>query len=90
MGDEPNYWLSTITFEGNSPTDVLKALADDNIEGRHLWKPMHLQPFFEQYDYIGGNNAETLFNTGICLPSDTTMTDDDLKRITDIIRGLFK
>lgn len=90
LGDEPNYWLSTITFEGVSPTEVLKALSNENIEGRHLWKPMHLQPFFDSFDYIGENNAETLFNTGICLPSDTKMLDDDLKRITDIIKGLFK
>lgn len=89
LGDEPNYWLSTITFEGVRPSDVLKALSDDNIEGRHLWKPMHLQPYFEQYDYIGGNNAETLFNTGICLPSDTKMTDDDLNRICKSISKLF-
>lgn len=89
LEDEPNYWLSTITFEGISPSDVLKALSDDNIEGRHLWKPMHLQPFFEQYDYIGGNNAKMLFNTGICLPSDTKMTDEDIERICEVIRGVF-
>lgn len=88
-GDTPNYWLSTITFDGISPSEVLNALAKENIEGRHLWKPMHLQPFFESFDYIGENNAEKLFNTGICLPSDTKMADEDLNRVCDVIRGLF-
>ena len=47
---------------------------------------MHLQPFFEKYDYIGGEVSENLFNTGICLPSDTKMTEEDLNRVVKNIR----
>lgn len=89
--DYANRWLSAITLSGDiTPTEVLEALAKENIEGRHLWKPMHLQPVFEQYDYIGGNVSEDLFNTGLCLPSDTKMTDADLQRTCDVIKGLWE
>lgn len=88
--DYSNRWLSAITLSGDiTPTEVLEALEKENIEGRHLWKPMHLQPVFEQYDYIGDNISEQLFNTGLCLPSDTKMTDEDLQRTCDVIKGLW-
>ncbi len=50
---------------------------------------MHLQPFFEKYDYIGGDVAEELFKNGVCLPSDTNMTDADLGRVCEIIKNLW-
>jgi dTDP-4-amino-4,6-dideoxygalactose transaminase len=64
-------------------------LAEENIEARPVWKPMHLQPFFAEYDFIGTGVGEKLFENGICLPSDTKMTDDDLQRVVAIIRSLF-
>lgn len=89
--DYSNRWLSCITLSGDiKPTRVLNALATENIESRPLWKPMHLQPVFAAYDYIGGDVAETLFNTGLCLPSDTKMTDEDLERVCGIIKSLWK
>lgn len=88
--DEPNYWLSVITLEGKiRPLDVIEALEKENIEARPLWKPMHLQPIFEQYDYVGRNVAETLFENGLCLPSDTKMGEIDLEKTTKIIKKLF-
>lgn len=88
--NEPNYWLSVITLNGKvRPIDVIEALEADNIESRPVWKPMHLQPFFEKYDYIGGDVSEKLFENGVCLPSDTKMTDEDLKRVVEIIKGLW-
>ena len=51
---------------------------------------MHMQPFFSEYDYIGSNVGETLFDNGVCLPSDTKMTDEDLTRICNIIKSLWK
>jgi len=71
------------------PIDIMKALEKENIESRPIWKPMHLQPFFREYDYIGGNVSEQLFKNGVCLPSDTKMTDDDLKRVCRIINKLW-
>lgn len=89
--NEPNYWLSVITLEGRvRPIDLMKALEAQNIETRPVWKPMHLQPFFADYDYIGGDVSEKLFENGVCLPSDTKMTDEDLKRVCEAIKSLWE
>lgn len=86
-----NCWLSVMTLNGSiKPLDVMLALEKENIESRPVWKPMHLQPFFEKYDYIGSNVSEKLFETGVCLPSDTKMTNEDLMRVCHIIKSLWK
>lgn len=88
--DEPNFWLSCMTLNGEiTPTEVMDALEKENIESRPVWKPMHMQPYFEKYDYVGGNVSERLFETGVCLPSDTKMKDGDLSKVTAIIKQLF-
>ncbi|NLN14181.1 MAG: aminotransferase DegT, partial [Tissierellia bacterium] len=88
--NEPNYWLSCITLSGNvRPLDILEALEENNIESRPIWKPMHLQPFYEKYDFIGTGVSEKLFENGLCLPSDTKMTDEDLDRVCSVIKGLW-
>lgn len=88
--NEPNYWLSSMTLSGNvRPIDIMEALEKENIESRPIWKPMHMQPFFAKYDFVGRDVAEQLFENGICLPSDTKMTDEDLVRISKIIKGLW-
>ncbi len=88
--NEPNYWLSVMTLNGSvRPLDVMEALEKENIESRPVWKPMHMQPFFAEYDYVGGDVSEKLFEDGVCLPSDTKMTDEDLERICAIIKGLW-
>lgn len=91
-GERANYWLSAMIIDEASPitpTMVLDALENENIEGRPIWKPMHMQPVFEEYDVVGGKVSEFLFDRGLCLPSDTKMTDDDLDRIIQIIRTLW-
>jgi dTDP-4-amino-4,6-dideoxygalactose transaminase len=89
--NEPNYWLSVMTLKGKvRPLDVMEALEKENIESRPVWKPMHMQPFFGEYDYVGGDVSEKLFENGVCLPSDTKMTDEDLERICVIIKSLWK
>lgn len=89
-----NRWLSVIQLSDDCPVkplDVMLALEKGDIESRPVWKPMHLQPVFAGCDYIdNGNVSETLFNRGVCLPSDTKMTEEDLVRICEIIRGLWK
>jgi dTDP-4-amino-4,6-dideoxygalactose transaminase len=88
--NEPNCWLSCMTLSGQvRPIDVMEALEKENIESRPVWKPMHMQPFFAKYDYVGGDVSEKLFENGVCLPSDTKVTDDDLNRICSIIKGLW-
>ncbi len=88
--NEPNYWLSVMTLNGKvRPLDVMEALEVENIESRPVWKPMHMQPFFAEYGYIGGNVSEKLFENGVCLPSDTKVTDENLERIVKIIKRLW-
>ncbi len=88
--NEPNFWLSCITLNGKvKPIDIMEALEAKNIESRPIWKPMHLQPFFKECDYINEGVSEKIFNTGVCLPSDTNMTDDDLEKVVMIIKGLW-
>ncbi|EJQ64913.1 DegT/DnrJ/EryC1/StrS family aminotransferase [Bacillus mycoides] len=88
--NEPNYWLSSMTLNGKvRPIDVMEALEKENIESRPVWKPMHLQPFFEKYDFVGTDVSEKLFENGVCLPSDTKITDEDLDRVVKIIKGLW-
>jgi dTDP-4-amino-4,6-dideoxygalactose transaminase len=123
--NEPNYWLSCITLSGRvRPLNIMVALEAENVESRPIWKPMHMQPFFEGYDFCSHNDeldkvaeliaaekedslnnagnlqieqghrnelsvAEDLFNRGVCLPSDTKMTDEDLHKVCEIIKGLW-
>ena len=94
--EEPNFWLSVITLSKDSKvsaTDVIGALEEENIEARRLWNPMNLQPLFKNYkffsSYEGESVGEDLFNRGVCLPSDTKMSDEDLQRVIDIVRELI-
>ena len=88
--NKPNFWLSCLTTQGKvKPIEIMEALEKENIESRPVWKPMHMQPFFEQYDFIGKGVSEKLFENGVCLPSDTKMTEKDLVRITGIIKELW-
>jgi dTDP-4-amino-4,6-dideoxygalactose transaminase len=94
---EPNYWLSVMTIRKNScvkPMDVMVALENENIESRPVWKPMHLQPYFEKYRFYSHCDncisiAEDIFNRGVCLPSDTNMTDEDINRVVKLVRKVF-
>ncbi|MBU7007215.1 DegT/DnrJ/EryC1/StrS family aminotransferase [Phosphitispora fastidiosa] len=88
--NEPNFWLSCMTLSGPvRPLDIMEALEAENIESRPIWKPMHRQPFFAEYDFVGDGVSEEIFEDGICLPSDTKMTGEDLERIAEIIKGLW-
>jgi dTDP-4-amino-4,6-dideoxygalactose transaminase len=88
--NEPNCWLSCITIRGKvKPIDIMVALENENIETRPIWKPMHMQPVFEGYDFIGKGVSEQIFESGVCLPSDTKMTDEDLERVCSIIKSLW-
>jgi dTDP-4-amino-4,6-dideoxygalactose transaminase len=114
-----NCWLSCITLNGQvKPLDIMLALEKENIESRPIWKPMHMQPVFDKYDFIPHYEvdvrelvaaskdeslsedvepgyiralsvSEDIFNRGVCLPSDTKMSDEDLNRVCEIIKGLW-
>ena len=84
-----NRWLTCITVNSKqnkyNREDIRLLLENDNIESRPLWKPMHLQPIFNKYDYIGGDVAENLFENGLCLPSGSNLITEDLDRVIEII-----
>lgn len=90
-----NYWLSAITIDENKTNGITRetlrlALEAENIESRPLWKPMHLQPIFFNYPYYGNQVAGKLFETGLCLPSGSNLTDEDRTRIKKAIHTIFK
>jgi len=88
--NNPNCWLTSIILKGKvRPINIIEALEKENIESRPIWKPMHIQPFFEEYDYVGSDIGEYIFNDGLCLPSDTKLTDKQLDKIITIIKGLW-
>lgn len=78
-----NHWLTTVLIDGNrfNREDLRLALTEDNIDSRPLWKPMHLQPVFATAPYYGNGTAEKLFEKGLCLPSGSNLTDQELNRI---------
>ena len=89
-----NYWLSAITIDvsktkGISAETLRLALESENIESRPLWKPMHLQPIFEEYPYYGKKVSEELFENGLCLPSGSNLTENEINRISCVIKKHF-
>jgi dTDP-4-amino-4,6-dideoxygalactose transaminase len=86
-----NRWLTTVLFQdgGIDEQTVRHLLADNNIESRRLWKPMHLQPVFSEFPSYSNGVAERLFDSGLCLPSGTSLQDKDLCRIADLITKSF-
>ncbi len=95
---EANNWLSCMTVSEGckvTPTMIMDALEEENIETRPIWKPMHLQPVFDGCDFFshnadGSSVGEDIFNRGLCLPSDIKNTEEDMNKIITIIKNLFK
>jgi dTDP-4-amino-4,6-dideoxygalactose transaminase len=69
-----------------STSTLIRALEKENIEARPLWKPMHLQPVFKDCRVRGGRVSERLFETGLCLPSGSALTEEDLERVCKVVR----
>ena len=94
---DSNCWLSCVLLaEGCkvTPNEIMDALEAENMESRPIWKPMHLQPVFEEYDFISASEQEVsvgedIFNRGLCLPSDIKNTDEDMENIIRIVRRCF-
>jgi len=89
-----NRWLTVILIStekfGVDREKVRLALEAENIESRPVWKPMHLQPVFAGSRCIGGEVAEDLFKKGLCLPSGTAMSDEDIEKIVSVILSCKK
>jgi dTDP-4-amino-4,6-dideoxygalactose transaminase len=82
--------LITSGVFGTDRETVRQALEKENIESRPVWKPMHKQPVFKGSTIRGGRICEDLFERGLCLPSGTAMTENDLKKVVQIIRQYAK
>jgi dTDP-4-amino-4,6-dideoxygalactose transaminase len=86
-GGVPTNWLTVLTVDeeafGASPSAVIDHLESLDIEARHAWKPLHLQALFGQYPCRGGEVAERIFRTGLCLPSGSALTLSDIARVVD-------
>lgn len=86
-----NYWLSTILLNnGTSPNDLRLKLELDNIETRLLWRPMHMQPIYESAPFYGNGTSESLFDKGLCLPSSSSLTDNDVEKVITSIKKSIK
>ena len=88
-----NFWLSTILMEPESkltPEQLRLYLWDKKIETRPLWYPMHKQPVFASAPYYGNGVSESLFERGLCLPSGSSLTDEQITRVIDEIHNYFK
>ena len=93
-GNFSNRWLSCLTIDPNKTNGTTRetirlALAEQNIESRPLWKPMHLQPIFADAPYFGGSVCEQLFEVGLCVPSSSNLTDDERERVVEAIKAEF-
>ena len=90
---DSNFWLTTISIDPDShksPEELRQYLAAENIESRLLWRPMHLQPVFFDAPYYGENVSGRLFDHGLCLPSGSSLSDDDISRVAERIKKFFK
>jgi pyridoxal phosphate-dependent aminotransferase EpsN len=88
----PNHWLTALTIDskkaGVTNIQLMETLASENIESRPVWKPMHLQPVFEGMKYNpheGRDVGRELFETGLCLPSGSNLTEEDQALVTETI-----
>jgi pyridoxal phosphate-dependent aminotransferase EpsN len=90
----PNCWLTVILITpekfGSDREGVRLALEEENIESRPIWKPMHLQPVFKNCRIRGGAVSEDLFERGLCLPSGTQLTEEDMDRVVRVIKSCSK
>jgi len=89
-----NHWLSAILIDatktnGKTRENLRLALEKENIESRPLWKPMHLQPVFQEYPYYGEKVSQQLFEDGLCLPSGSNLDDSDRERIYRVLNVFF-
>jgi len=89
-----NRWLTAVLVDPEKNNGITReairiALEKDNVESRPLWKPMHLQPVFENSPCYLNGVSETLFNNGLCLPSGSNLSTEDLRRVADNIKQCF-
>lgn len=92
-GGRSSFWLSALTIDpevaGVDREQVRAALIEQEIEARPLWKPMHLQPYYEDCQMIGGGVSDRLFALGLCLPSGSNLKNEEREEIAEIVASVF-
>ncbi|WP_158849986.1 aminotransferase class V-fold PLP-dependent enzyme [Algibacter sp. L1A34] len=87
-GSYSNRWITCIKTDSYETREKIRlALLEDDIESRPLWKPMHQQPVFKDYLHFTDGTSQDLFEKGLCLPSGSNLTGNDLNRILEIINN---
>lgn len=85
-----NHWLTAIVLDSYETREALRlAFENENIETRPLWKPMHLQPVFQNAPYYGTQISQTLFENGLCLPSGSNLKEEEFIRIEKVLQSFF-
>lgn len=87
-----NFWLSTIIIDpesGVTPEQARQHLAAANIESRRIWRPMTMQPVYADAPSTLDGTGRRIFDTGLCLPSGSSLTDDEIRRVVSVLRELF-
>jgi dTDP-4-amino-4,6-dideoxygalactose transaminase len=98
LAEEPNehfysnHWLTTVLIDGASVSreDIRLSLVSDNIDSRPVWKPMHLQPVFSDAPYYGNGTSNIIFEKGLCLPSGSNLSEEDLSRVVRNIQQVLQ
>jgi pyridoxal phosphate-dependent aminotransferase EpsN len=88
------HWLSVFQVDPTvapiEAANLIKALDAADVESRPVWKPMHLQPVNAAYEAVGGEVGAKLYRDGICLPSSSSLTEEDQERVIVAVRGAFR
>lgn len=91
-----NKWLTVVLINKDcnvTPNKIIDVLSENDIDGRNFWKPMHMQPVFSNCEFVQIEEkavSEDLFARGVCLPSDTNMSEEDLNRVCKVIRSIWE
>ena len=88
---DSNFWLTCITVDSGvceaTADDIRLRLEAENIESRLLWRPMHMQPVYADCPFYGDGTAERIFNKGLCLPSGSSLTDEQIRAVAGVIKN---
>lgn len=88
---DSNFWLTCILVEpekfGTDYETLRQKFEAENIETRPLWKPMHMQPVYANAPFYGNGTSEKIFSQGLCLPSGSSLSDEDISRVVEVLKA---
>lgn len=91
---DSNYWLTTVLIDpevvGRTPDQIRTLLLERAIETRLIWRPMHMQPVYAEAPYYGEGCCDRIFDTGLCLPSGSSLTDDEVLQVADALKAVVQ